>query len=100
MAFGDNQWRAHAELIGQVTLSWNQVVHQFLRVLSHFTGLPDELCDAILFSYPLDKSQRALAARVEAQACLKVSLPPAPECPLLAHSRLRSPPLSHDDVQA
>jgi hypothetical protein len=66
MAFGDNKWRAHAELIGQVTLSWNYAVHQLLRVFSHLTGLPDELCEAIFFSHQSDKSQRTLLARVAA----------------------------------
>lgn len=66
MAFGDDKWRAHAELIGQVTLSWNHAVYQLLRVFSHLTGLPDELCEAIFFSHQSDKSQRMLVARVAA----------------------------------
>ncbi len=32
---GDEEWRAHAELIGRVTIAWNHCVYQLLRVFRH-----------------------------------------------------------------
>jgi hypothetical protein len=61
---GEKEWRAHAELIGRVTLSWNHNVHQLLRVFTHLTGLDSPLADEIFFSHQSDKGQRLLIKRV------------------------------------
>jgi hypothetical protein len=63
MISGREEWNLHAELIGRVTLSWNQNVHQLLRIFSHLTGLSSPLTDALFFSHQSDRGQRQLIRR-------------------------------------
>lgn len=64
MALGEKEWSDHAELIGQVNLAWNQVVHQLLRVFCHLTGIESPLAEAIFFGPQSDNAQRRLIKRV------------------------------------
>lgn len=61
---GEKEWRDHAELVGSVTLAWNQTVHQLLRVFTHLTGIESPLAEAIFFAPQSDSSQRRLIKRV------------------------------------
>jgi hypothetical protein len=63
MTLGRQEWNSHAELIGRVTLSWNQNVHQLLRIFSHLTGLGSPLAEALFFSHQSDRGQRQLIRR-------------------------------------
>lgn len=60
---GEKEWREHAELIGQVTLGWNQTVFQVLRIFVHLTGIGSPLADAIFFSHQSDRGQRNLVKK-------------------------------------
>jgi hypothetical protein len=61
---GETEWREHAELIGQVTLGWNQTVFQVLRIFVHLTGIGSPLADALFFSHQSDRGQRNLVKKV------------------------------------
>jgi hypothetical protein len=63
---GEEEWKAHSELIGRVTLSWNSCVLRLLHVFRHLTGLPIELAGEIFFSHRSDQGQRYLLRRVAA----------------------------------
>lgn len=63
---GEEEWRAHAELIGRVTLAWNRNVHQLLQIFCHLTGLGSPLAEAIFFSHQSDSRQRAMLKTVAA----------------------------------
>ncbi|MGO6982516.1 hypothetical protein [Rhizobium leguminosarum] len=63
-AFGEKEWQEHAALIGVVSLTWNQTVHQLLRIFCHLTGLESPLAEAIFFSPQSDSVQRNLIKRV------------------------------------
>jgi len=60
---GEKEWREHAELLGQVTLGWNQTVFKLLQIFVHLTGLGGVLPEAIFFSHQSDRAQRGLIAR-------------------------------------
>lgn len=60
---GEKEWREHAELLGQVTLGWNQTVFKLLQIFVHLTGIGGPLADAIFFSHQSDRAQRGLIAR-------------------------------------
>ena len=62
--FGEEQWRAHAELVGAVALEWNRNVFQLLRVFTHLTGVETPLAEVIFFSSQSDSAQRHLIKRV------------------------------------
>lgn len=63
MALGQEEWRAHAQLVGGVTLAWNHNVHQLLKIFCHLTGLASPLAEAIFFSHQTDRGQRLLVRR-------------------------------------
>lgn len=60
---GEKEWREHAELLGQVTLGWNQTVLKLLQIFVHLTGIGGPLADAIFFSHQSDRAQRGLISR-------------------------------------
>lgn len=60
---GEKEWREHAELLGQVTLGWNQTVFKLLQIFVHLTGIGGPLADAIFFSHQSDRAQRNLIVR-------------------------------------
>jgi hypothetical protein len=70
-ALGEEEWKAHAELVGRVTLSWNGCVLRLFHVFRHLTGLPTELAAEIFFSHRSDQGQRYLLKRVAGAVGLK-----------------------------
>lgn len=63
---GEEEWKAHAERVGRVTLAWNGAVFQLLRVFSHLTGIGSPLAETIFFSHPSDRAQRGMIRKVAA----------------------------------
>jgi hypothetical protein len=63
VGIGEKEWREHAELLGQVTLGWNQTVFKLLQIFVHLTGIGGPIADAIFFSHQSDRAQRGLIAR-------------------------------------
>lgn len=57
---GETEWKAHAELVGQVMLSWSRNTHQLLRVFTHITGLGSPLAETLFFSHASDAGQRRM----------------------------------------
>jgi hypothetical protein len=63
---GDEEWRAHAELVGRVTIAWNHCTHQLLRVFRHLTGFPPDIAGEIFLSHRSDQGQRYMLKRLVA----------------------------------
>jgi hypothetical protein len=61
---GDDEWRAHAELIGRVTIAWNHCVHQLLRVFRHLTGMPPDISAEVYLGQRSDQGQRLMLKRL------------------------------------
>jgi len=61
---GDEEWRAHAELIGRVTIAWNHCVHQLLRVFRHLTGMPPDISAEVFLGQRSDQGQRMMLKRL------------------------------------
>jgi hypothetical protein len=57
---GETEWKAHAELVGQVMLAWSRNTHQLLRVFTHVTGLGSPMAETIFFSHASDAAQRRM----------------------------------------
>jgi len=57
---GETEWKAHAELVGQVTLAWSRNTHQLLRVFTHITGLGSPMAETVFFSHASDAWQRKM----------------------------------------
>lgn len=74
---GETQWKAHAELVGQVMLAWSRTTHQLLRVFTHLTGLGSPLAETMFFSHVSDAGQRRML--LEIAAAIGLDLGPAGE---------------------
>lgn len=57
---GEEEWKAHAELVGQVMLAWSRNTHQLLRVFTHITGLGSPMAETLFFSHSSDAGQRKM----------------------------------------
>lgn len=55
----EGEWKAQAELVGQVMLSWSRNTHQLPRVFTHITGLGSPIAETVF----LDMSQMRVSAK-------------------------------------
>lgn len=61
---GETEWKAHAELVGQVMLAWSRNTYQLLRVFTHITGLGSPLAETLFFSHASDAGQRKMLLEI------------------------------------
>lgn len=74
---GQTEWKAHAELVGQVMLAWSRNTHQLLRVFTHITGLGSPLAETLFFSHASDAGQRKML--LDLATAMKLSPGPTEE---------------------
>lgn len=75
---GEAEWKAHAELVGNVMLAWSRNTHQLLRVFTHITGLGSPMAETLFCSHASDAGQRKMLLDLAGA----MELPPGPTAEL------------------